>query len=100
MWPDRVGKSNISVERLAPVAAGELERFLTVRLRLYSMRWGRLLRADVEHGPWPLESARVLRLEQTLTDSLGLPSPETPPLVHFSAGVVVRAGLPHVVDGL
>jgi hypothetical protein len=48
----------------------------------------------VEHAVWPLETARVLTLDQTLTDTLGLPRPEGEPLVHFSPGVEVQAGPP------
>ena len=94
IWPDRTARTAISVERGEPIEAGELETFLTMRLRLYNMRRVRLIKVEVEHGPWPLESARVLRLEQTITDKLGLPRPVGPPLVHFSPGVEVSVGPP------
>lgn len=96
IWPDRAAMTGIAVERGEPMAAGELENFLTMRLRLYSVRFGRLITAEVEHGPWPLESARAVQAEQTLTDALGLPRPEGPPLVHFSPGVEVRVGRPRL----
>ena len=96
-WPDRRGMTRIAVERGRPMEAGDLETFLTARFRLYSLRWGRLICAQVEHGPWPLESARLIRVEQTLTDTLGLPRPEGEPLVHFSPGVEVQAGSPRRV---
>jgi uncharacterized protein YqjF (DUF2071 family) len=97
-WPDRRGMTRIEVERGAKIEAGALETFLTARFRLYSLRRGRLISGDVEHGPWPLESARLISLEQTLTDTLGLPRPEGAPLVHFSPGVEVRAGRPRGVE--
>jgi uncharacterized protein YqjF (DUF2071 family) len=96
-WPDRRGMSRIVVERGEPIKAGELETFLTARFRLYSLRRTRLIFGEVQHGPWPLESARLVSMEQTLTDMLGLPRPEGDPLVHFSPGVEVQAGLPHTL---
>jgi uncharacterized protein len=93
-WPDKLGMTRISVERGQSIKAGELETFLTARFRLYSMRRGRMIFAKVEHAVWPLETARVLTLDQTLTDTLGLPRPEGEPLVHFSPGVEVQAGPP------
>jgi uncharacterized protein YqjF (DUF2071 family) len=96
-WPDRRGVSRIRVERGEKIAAGALETFLTARFRLYSLRRGKLIAGEVKHGPWPLESARLISLEQTLTDTLGLPRPEGEPLVHFSPGVEVWAGPPRAV---
>jgi uncharacterized protein YqjF (DUF2071 family) len=96
-WPDRRGMVRIAVERGGAIEAGELETFLTARFRLYSLRRRRLLYAKVEHAPWPLQSARLISLEQTLTDTIGLPRPEGEPLVHFSPGVEVRAGAPRSV---
>jgi hypothetical protein len=98
IWPDRLGMTRIAVERGEPVRAGDLETFLTMRFRLYALRWGRLITVEVEHGTWPLESARVIRAEQTLTDTLGLPRPQGPPLAHFSTGVEVRVGRPRTVS--
>ena len=71
--------TRISVERGHSIQAGELETFLTARFRLYSLRRGRLIFAQVIHVPWPLESARLVTLEQTLTDTLGLPRPAGAP---------------------
>jgi uncharacterized protein YqjF (DUF2071 family) len=99
-WPDRRGMTRIAVERGEKIEAGELETFLTARFRLYSLRRGRLIFAQVQHAPWPLESARLISLEQTLTDTLGLPRPEGAPLVRFSPGVEVQAGFPKVIQTL
>jgi uncharacterized protein YqjF (DUF2071 family) len=96
-WPDRRGMTRIAVERGEAIQAGELETFLTARFRLYSLRRGRLIFARVEHAPWPLESARLVSLQQTLTDTLGLPPPAGEPLVHFSPGVEVQAGPPGII---
>jgi uncharacterized protein len=48
--------------------------------------------AKVEHPPWPLMRARVLRLDENLISAAGLPAPEGEPLVHYSLGVDVRVG--------
>jgi hypothetical protein len=93
-WPDVAGKTDIEVERGEPVAPGQLELFLTARFRLFSLIRGRLAHADVEHAPWPLARARVIRAEQTLTECAGLGRPEGEPLAHFSPGVRVRVGPP------
>jgi uncharacterized protein len=70
-------------ERIA--APSELEHFLTARFRLYS----RLFRAEIEHPPWPLQRARVIRLKQDLVRA-----PDTEPLAHFAQRVEVAIGLP------
>uniref|UniRef100_Q028C9 DUF2071 domain-containing protein n=1 Tax=Solibacter usitatus (strain Ellin6076) TaxID=234267 RepID=Q028C9_SOLUE len=93
-WPDREATTNIEVEPGRPIEAGQREIFLTARFRLYSSLAGRLLFADVEHPPWPLQEARVIRAEQTLMQSAGLPTPGGLPLAHFSPGVAVRIGRP------
>jgi uncharacterized protein len=70
----------------------ELERFLTARFRLYSVRPDRQIRfADIEHEPWPLSRAGIWHLQESLTMSLGLPSIGEP-LVHYSPGVHTRIG--------
>jgi uncharacterized protein YqjF (DUF2071 family) len=48
--------------------------------------------AQVEHPPWPLKRARVLRLDQNLSEAAGLPAPEGQPVIHYSEGVTVRVG--------
>jgi uncharacterized protein YqjF (DUF2071 family) len=60
--------------------------WLTGRWRAYTRRAGRLLVTPVQHEPWPLRTATVELLEQTLTSALDLPGPVRP-LVHFSDGV-------------
>ncbi|HZU27784.1 MAG TPA: DUF2071 domain-containing protein [Bryobacteraceae bacterium] len=74
--------------------ASELELFLTARFCLYAVRFGSLIRADIEHQPWPLHRGRVERLSQTLVEAAGLPSPAGDPLVHFAPRVDVRVAAP------
>lgn len=72
----------------------ELEIFLTARFRLYARRRDRLLQAEIEHPPWPLRQARVVRLTQNLLAAAGLPAPHGEPLAHFSSRVDVRVAPP------
>lgn len=90
-------RATIVVRPGAAIEPDELEVFLTARFRLYSALAGRLVFADVEHAPWPLASATLLRFEQNLIEYSGLPKPDGEPLVHFSPGVRVRVGAPTFV---
>jgi len=94
IWPDRVGRTRIGVEEGERREAGELEIFLTARFRLYSFIGGRLTYTRIEHPPWPLRTAQVTRLDQTLTRTAGLPDPAGEPLAHFSREVDVRVAAP------
>ncbi|HTF06847.1 MAG TPA: DUF2071 domain-containing protein [Asanoa sp.] len=64
--------------------------FLTARFRLYSVRRTTIVAADAQHGPWPLRHGRLKSLDQNLVEAAGLPTPVGEPLVHASAGVLVR----------
>jgi uncharacterized protein YqjF (DUF2071 family) len=91
----RFGRANVDITVEPGVPTGsddDLARFLTERYRLYSLSWGRLSVARVEHRPWPLQAASVLRLQETLRRAAGLPVNNAVPLVHFSSGVRVRVG--------
>lgn len=80
-------------------SVSELDHWLTGRWRAYSTPGGRLATTAVEHEPWPLQEATVLRLEQSLLAAAGLPEPPDPPLVHHSPGVDVALGPPRWVRG-
>jgi uncharacterized protein YqjF (DUF2071 family) len=58
---------------------------------------GRPVAVPVQHGPWPLRSATVSRLDETLMTSCGLPPPAAAPLAHWSPGVDVRFGPPRLL---
>jgi uncharacterized protein len=79
-------------------APNEQEVWFTGRWRAYTSHLGQLLATPVQHEPWPLQAARLERLDQTVTDRMGLDGLEAEPLVHFSEGVRdVRVGVPRVV---
>ncbi len=87
-------RTSIRIDEGRPIASGELEIFLTARFRLYSFIFGQLTYTRIEHPPWPLRSARVLALEQTVTTAAGLPDPQGAPLAHFAQRVDVRVAAP------
>ena len=92
-------QSDIVVVPGEPISQpSELEHFLTARFCLFALRFGRLVRADIEHAPWPLQRARLRSLEQTLIEAAGLPTPEGDPLVHFARSLDVRVGAPRSVQ--
>lgn len=96
-WPSPA-QSEITIETGEPLeAVGELELFLTARWRFYTVLHRGLGFAQVEHPPWPLQRARVVKLELTLFEAAGLAVPGDDPLVHYSPGVDVRVGPPQPV---
>jgi uncharacterized protein YqjF (DUF2071 family) len=94
LWPDQHTVTNIQIEPEEPIEAGAREIFLTARFRLYSLIAGRMVYADVEHEPWPLQAARVIHIEQNLMQAAGLPDATDLPLAHYSPGVSVHIGRP------
>jgi len=91
------GQAEIAIRMGPAIRPDERERFLTARFRLYTRFGSRLAFAQVQHPPWPLQQAEVLRLEQNVVEYSGLPAPVGEPLVHFSPGVYVRIGRPRFV---
>jgi uncharacterized protein len=70
---------------VAFAAPGSFEAFLSDRLSLYAARrGGGLLRADVEHGPWPLQSAELQTTLDTMAASHGIAIPDMPPHLLFA----------------
>jgi uncharacterized protein YqjF (DUF2071 family) len=59
--------------------------FLIERYCLYAASGDRLYRARIHHRPWPLCAAQLLRLESTMIESHGLPTPGNSPLLHAQA---------------
>jgi uncharacterized protein YqjF (DUF2071 family) len=71
-----------------------LERFLTARFALFA-RYGRfLVRTRVAHEAWPLWTADVVRVEQSMLTAAGLPEPTGEPLGNWSSGVAVDVAPP------
>ncbi|MDC0710427.1 DUF2071 domain-containing protein [Stigmatella sp. ncwal1] len=69
---------------------GTLQHFLMERYFLYTAHAGALLRGQVHHVPYPVRSARVEGLEESLLEAVGFHRPAGAPLVHASEGVDVE----------
>ncbi len=91
-WPFGEGQTDIAIQPGDALEAGEFDNFLTARFRLYTMMGNRLAFAQIEHAPWPLHAARVMRLEQDLIERSGVPGPAGEPVVHHSPDIQVRIG--------
>ena len=77
-------------EPLGPSIPGTLQFFLVERYLLHVERRGVIWTGQVHHSPYPVQSARVLSLEDQVVAATGLPAPHgPPPLVHFAEGVDV-----------
>jgi len=84
-------------ERFEAKELGDRDRFLTARYRLYTLLYGRLGWAQIEHEAWPLASATVVTLEQNLIETAGLPTPEGQPLAHYAEEIDVTIGYAGIV---
>ena len=69
----------------APPAPGSLEHWLTERYCLYTLNEDRdVLRADIHHPPWPLQTAEATFELNTMAEPYGLQLDEPPALLHFA----------------
>ncbi|PLS75719.1 MAG: hypothetical protein CYG61_05945 [Actinobacteria bacterium] len=64
------------------------------RWRAFARPAGRLVQVPVEHQPWPVRTATVVELDESVTRAAGLPAPDHEPVVHYSDGVDARFGPP------
>lgn len=75
----------------------ERDLWLINRWYGYTRQAGILLRHQISHEPWPLRTATLVTLAESLTPAAGLPAPAGEPNVRYSDGVTeVRVGLPRV----
>jgi uncharacterized protein len=73
-----------------PAQPGTLEHFLVERYILYTVWQDCLYQGRVHHTPYPLQTAQILSLDETLSLAAGFRRPQTSPLAHFSPGVDVE----------
>jgi uncharacterized protein YqjF (DUF2071 family) len=78
--------------RYAPAGAvfnarpGTLDYFLVERYCLYTLDdRRRLMRAEIHHGPWPLQPATATVRRLTMAQPYGIALPSAPPMLHFAA---------------
>lgn len=94
-WPKPLpGTCRVDVRPLgSPKAAdvGTLEHFLAERYLLYTTaRDGSLRRGAVHHAPYPLQSAEVIEVEETLIAAANVARGAEPPIAHFASTVDVE----------
>jgi uncharacterized protein len=75
----------------------DLHDFVSARWALGSTFARRGVWAEVDHPPWPLFHAEVVRCDETLMQAAGLKPPRHPPIALWSPGVEVRIGRPHLL---
>jgi hypothetical protein len=86
------GATDVVIEPGEGIDTGALENFLTARFRLFSTSGRTIFTAPIEHDPWPLQSAKVVRLQESLFNNLGLPEPLGLPVAQYAADLSVRIG--------
>jgi uncharacterized protein len=69
---------------------GSLEHFLIERYLLYTVFDDGLHVGQVHHHSYPVQSAEILTLDESLLAAAGIPRPDQAPLAHFAAGVNVK----------
>lgn len=81
----------------AVVATDPVAAFLTARWGLHTRLLGRTLYVPNHHDAWPLQTAELVHLDDTLVAAAGLPGlvDRAPDSVLFSAGVRTVFGLPY-----
>src|SRR5919204_5456752 len=82
-------------DRGAPAAPGSLEHWLVERYRLFALRGGRVVTAEVTHPAWTLHSADV-RIELNTLEPRGIRL-RGEPLLHYSPGVDALISTPEPV---
>jgi len=64
---------------------GSLEHFLTERYCLYAAGGnGQILRGEIHHAPWPLQTAEAQLTSNTMPEAAGIYLPPAKPLLHFA----------------
>lgn len=71
--------------------SGSLEHWLTARYCLYAANQkGQLLRGEIDHPPWPLQTAELITEQNSMLSSFRVDT-TTPPHLLFSKEIAVRA---------
>jgi uncharacterized protein len=93
-WPGPLPASYsvraLPIGPVQPATTGTLEHFLVERYILFTTWKSRVYQGRVHHTPYPLQSAQLLALDETLLAATGIERPAIAPLAHFAAGVCVE----------
>jgi hypothetical protein len=63
---------------------GTLEHWLSERYCLYTVFRGKVFRAEIHHGQWPLQDAEAEIFVNTMASAAGIELPAIAPRLHFS----------------
>lgn len=74
---------------VSPAAVGTQEHFLAERYLLYTTDGSRLFRGQVNHTPYPLQTAAVHSLEENMVSAAGIDHGTEQPLAHYARSVHV-----------
>jgi uncharacterized protein YqjF (DUF2071 family) len=100
-WPGSTGARVVVTVKVGEAVAEpdvtDQDVFLMGRWSAYSEHPLGLLSVAVVHSPWPLHRATLGHLDETLLATVGLSSPEEPPVVHYSPGVDVGLSVPRLL---
>ncbi len=96
-WPRRGLRSRLTVAIGDAVEPTPLEVWLTARWGAHTRKAGRTWWIPNEHGPWPLQVAEILELEDELLHAGGVEPAGERLRGLFSPGVRTRFGRPCVV---
>jgi len=70
---------------------GSLAHWLTERYCLYTQgRRQLLMRGEIHHAPWPLQSAKAEIATNTMASAAGITLPAEPPVLHFARRLDVK----------
>jgi uncharacterized protein len=78
---------NVRYRPTGPVfhaTAGSFEHFVAERYALFTVVAGGTRRADIHHGPWPLQPAEADLTRNTLAQAHGIELPGRPPVLHYA----------------
>ena len=92
-WPRGPGHADMRFvvgDRVPDADVGELEHFLSARWGLLTKRGQQILYGQVHHPRWPLHLVDEVRIEQSVIEAAGLPSPVGAPHSLYSPGVDVE----------
>ncbi|TQS43634.1 YqjF family protein [Cryptosporangium phraense] len=93
-WPDPGPRAAFTVRPGGVAPEDPLNDFLTARWGLHTTWHGKTLYLPNEHPAWPLRTATLVDLDETVLEAAGLPIEGPPPSVLFSEGVPVKFGSP------
>jgi uncharacterized protein YqjF (DUF2071 family) len=77
------------IGNVEPAQPATLEHFLVERYFLYALRKNQLYQGQVHHTPYPLQTANLHSIDESLLAACGLHRPSISPIAHFATGVNV-----------